>query len=149
MAKYSIESSTLTNIANAIRAKTGGTENIPVSGFASQIAGISTGKSGIKVTLIMEGYNATGTANGVPFSESTPTEIEVINGSIGAQLWDPCYKLSGNPQTNRGTNSPACGYGTDGLFSCCFITDPTDTYMFQEYGLQEGDVVTIKWKYDD
>ena len=42
MAKYSIENTTLTNIADAIRGKTGGTAQIDVSDFPDQIAGIKT-----------------------------------------------------------------------------------------------------------
>ncbi len=43
MAEYLIQDSTLTEIANAIRAKTGGTDPIPVPNMAEQIAGITTG----------------------------------------------------------------------------------------------------------
>lgn len=45
MARYSIEDTTLTNIANAIRSKTGGTESIMVSDMPDQISSISGTKS--------------------------------------------------------------------------------------------------------
>ena len=43
MAKYTIEDTTLTNIANAIREKTKKTNSIPVSSFNSEIASIQSG----------------------------------------------------------------------------------------------------------
>lgn len=43
MAKYSIEDTTLTGIADAIRAKEGSTGVIPVSDIPSRIAAIQTG----------------------------------------------------------------------------------------------------------
>ena len=43
MARYSIEDTTLTNIANAIRSKTGSTESIMVSDMPDQISSISGG----------------------------------------------------------------------------------------------------------
>ena len=43
MAKYVIEDTTLTNMADAIREKTGGTEPITPSNFATEIAGIQSG----------------------------------------------------------------------------------------------------------
>lgn len=42
MAKYSIEDSTLTGIADAIRGKEGSSAAIPVSNFASRIGAIDT-----------------------------------------------------------------------------------------------------------
>lgn len=41
MAKYVIEDTTLTGIADAIRAKTGGTDPIAVSDMAEQVGGIT------------------------------------------------------------------------------------------------------------
>ena len=43
MADYLIQDTTLTDIADAIRGKTGGTGPIPVSGMAGAISGIQTG----------------------------------------------------------------------------------------------------------
>lgn len=43
MAKYSIEDTTLTGIANAIRNKTGKASSIKVSNMATEIAGIDSG----------------------------------------------------------------------------------------------------------
>jgi hypothetical protein len=42
---YSIELSTLTGIANAVRAKTGKTDKIPVTSLATEIENITTGKT--------------------------------------------------------------------------------------------------------
>lgn len=46
MADYLIQDTTLTDIADAIRGKTGGTGPIPVSGMAGAISGIQTGGGG-------------------------------------------------------------------------------------------------------
>ena len=46
MAKYSIEDTTLTGIADAIRGKTGGTDPVAVSDMAAQIEGIEVGGGG-------------------------------------------------------------------------------------------------------
>ncbi len=43
MSKYVIDGSTLTSIGNAIREKTGGTESIPVTDLATNIASIESG----------------------------------------------------------------------------------------------------------
>ena len=43
MAKYAIEDTTLTNIANAIRGKEGTTDAIPVASMAERIAGLPSG----------------------------------------------------------------------------------------------------------
>lgn len=48
MAKYVIEDTTLTGIADAIRSKTGGTDPIPVTGMAGQISAITGGGSDIE-----------------------------------------------------------------------------------------------------
>ena len=54
MAKYSIDSATLTGIADAIRAKEGSTGAIPVSDIPSRIADIHTGPdvSGVTATEV-------------------------------------------------------------------------------------------------
>ena len=53
MSNYLIKSETLTNIANAIRGKTGKTESIPAYNMASEISGIS---SGLTINGIIEQY---------------------------------------------------------------------------------------------
>lgn len=50
MAKYSIDSTTLTGIGDAIRAKEGSSGTIPVTQIASRIAAIETGKDVSSVT---------------------------------------------------------------------------------------------------
>ena len=50
MAKYSIDSTTLTGIADAIRAKEGSSGTIPVTKIASRISAIETGKDVSSVT---------------------------------------------------------------------------------------------------
>ena len=52
MAKYSIDSITLTGIADAIRAKEGSTGVIPVSDIPSRIANIQTGHDVSGVTAV-------------------------------------------------------------------------------------------------
>lgn len=54
MAKYSIEGATLTGIADAIRAKEGSADVIPVSEMADRIAAIQTGAdvSGVTATEV-------------------------------------------------------------------------------------------------
>ena len=50
MAKYSIDSTTLTSIGDAIRAKEGSSGTIPVTQIASRIQAIETGKDVSAVT---------------------------------------------------------------------------------------------------
>ena len=52
MAKYSIDSATLTGIGDAIRAKEGSTGAIPVSDIPSRIAAIQTGADVSGVTAV-------------------------------------------------------------------------------------------------
>ena len=52
MAKYSIDSTTLTSIGDAIRAKEGSTGVIPVSDIPSRIAAIQTGADVSGVTAV-------------------------------------------------------------------------------------------------
>ena len=55
MAKYSIEDTTLTNIANAIRSKTGSSDGIKVEDYEESIMSIESGGSNIEtcnVTII-------------------------------------------------------------------------------------------------
>lgn len=60
MAKYVIEDTTLTNTANAIREKTGGTEPITPSNFATEIEGIQSGGSTVTKGLVINEYDEEG-----------------------------------------------------------------------------------------
>lgn len=57
MAEYLIQDTTLTEIADAIRAKTGKTDAIPTTDMASEIAGIQTGTGGGSVETCTVTYN--------------------------------------------------------------------------------------------
>lgn len=56
MAKYSIEGSTLTNIADAIRAKTGSTAKITPETMGEAVNGIQTGASIDTCSITLSGY---------------------------------------------------------------------------------------------
>lgn len=60
MAKYVIEDTTLTNIANAIREKTGKTDAITPSNFDTEIAGIQSGGSIVTKGLVINEYDEEG-----------------------------------------------------------------------------------------
>ena len=94
MAKYSIDSATLTGIADAIRAKEGSTGVIPVPEIPSRIAAIQTGPD----------------VSGV-----TATASDVISGKVFVDA-------KGNPVTGTlvvqtyyyGSGEPSADLGVDG-----------------------------------
>ena len=93
MAKYSIDSATLTGIADAIRAKEGSTGAIPVSDIPSRIAAIQTGAD----------------VSGV-----TATEVDVVAGKVfvdasgaektGTLVVQTYYYGSGEPSADLGVD---------------------------------------------
>ena len=94
MAKYSIDSTTLTSIGDAIRAKEGSTGVIPVSDIPSRIAAIQTGAD----------------VSGV-----TATEVDVVAGKVFVDA-------SGAEKTGTlvvqayyyGSSAPSVDLGADG-----------------------------------
>ena len=94
MAKYSIDSTTLTGIADAIRAKEGSSGTIPVTQIASRISAIETGKD---------------------VSSVTATAAEVISGKVFVDS-------AGNQVTGTlvvqtyyyGSSAPSADLGADG-----------------------------------
>lgn len=103
MAKYVIEDTTLNNTANAIREKTGKTDKITPSNFATEIASIETGGSGSSSELKIEVQEYT------PASDETihefthnlgvvPDKIEIYahaNTLYGANLKNVLYYATG------------------------------------------------------
>ena len=93
MAKYSIDSTTLTSIGDAIRAKEGSTGVIPVSDIPSRIAAIHTGAD----------------VSGV-----TATEVDVVAGKVfvdasgaektGTLVVQTYYYGSGEPSADLGVD---------------------------------------------
>lgn len=100
MAKYSIEDTTLTGIADAIRAKEGSTGVIPVSDIPSRIAAIQTGHdvSGVtaaeadvvagKIFVDASGAEKTGTlvAQTYYYGSSAPSADLGSDGDLYLQL---------------------------------------------------------------
>ena len=72
MAKYAIEDTTLTGIADAIREKTGGTEEIAVSSMAAEIGAIETG-GGVEY----EEVSVSGTSGTIYYSLERVTSVKV------------------------------------------------------------------------
>ncbi len=87
MAKYVIEDTTLTNIANAIREKTGGTEQITPSNFATEIAGIqSGGNSTITSGFIVNEWDTNG----------NPVDISLVGMTTVGQYYFYTYLYYGS-----------------------------------------------------
>lgn len=74
MAKYAIDGSSLTAIADAIRAKTGGTENLTPSAMATAISEIESGGGGIS-----GGYTVTFMSDGAQYAISSVTVGQTIS----------------------------------------------------------------------
>lgn len=90
MAKYVIEDTTLTGIADAIRAKTGGTDSISVTDMAAQIAAI-TGGSEETLTTIFEEQTVEGFVGNteIGFAQVViDTTSALVVGESYKVLWD-------------------------------------------------------------
>lgn len=94
MAKYSIDSTTLTGIADAIRAKEGSTGAIPVSDIPSRIAAIQTGADVSGVTA-----GEADVVAGVVFVDSSGAQK---TGTLVVQTY------------YYGSSSPSADLGADG-----------------------------------
>ena len=93
MAKYSIDSATLTGIADAIRAKEGSTGAIPVSDIPSRIAAIQTGADVSGVTAVEADVVA-----GVVFVDSSGAQK---TGTLVVQTY---YYGSSSPSSDLGAD---------------------------------------------
>ena len=93
MAKYSIDSATLTGIADAIRAKEGSTGAIPVSDIPSRIAAIQTGADVSGVTAVEADVVA-----GKVFVDASGAEK---TGTLVVQTY---YYGSGEPSADLGVD---------------------------------------------
>ena len=94
MAKYSIDSTTLTSIGDAIRAKEGSTGVIPVSDIPSRIADIHTGPDVSGVTAV---------------------EADVVAGVVLADA--SCAQKTGTLVVQAyyyGSSAPSADLGADG-----------------------------------
>ena len=94
MAKYSIDSTTLTSIGDAIRAKEGSTGAIPVSDIPSRIAAIQTGADVSGVTAVEADVVA-----GVVFVDSSGAQK---TGTLVVQAY------------YYGSSAPSADLGADG-----------------------------------
>ena len=93
MAKYSIDSTTLTSIGDAIRAKEGSTGVIPVSDIPSRIAAIQTGADVSGVTAVEADVVA-----GVVFVDSSGAQK---TGTLVVQTY---YYVSSAPSADLGAD---------------------------------------------
>ena len=94
MAKYSIEDTTLTGIADAIRAKEGSSGPIPVTQIASRISAIETGKDVSSVTA-----TAADVISGKVFVDA---QGNPVNGTLVVQTY------------YYGADEPSADLGVDG-----------------------------------
>ena len=155
MAKYTIEDSTLTGIADAIREKTGGTEAIAVTDMATQIAGIETGKTfpngtewtstGISVSHTSLGKGRLCVAGGKYLAGYGTTVLYSTDGkawqaqSLSKTVRTIAY---GDGKWIIGTVSDSMLYSTDGL---TWIDSGSPPYSFNAIEYHNGIWVGCDW----
>ena len=116
MAKYVIEDTTLTNTANAIREKTGKTDTITPSNFATEIASIeSGGGSTITKGIVINEFN----------SDGYFTDITIVGMSIIPSGYFYCGTVPNGTQCYRN------------LTNVNLNNDVTEIYPYAFYGLKE------------
>ena len=123
MAKYSIEDTTLTGIADAIRGKTGGTDPVAVSDMAAQIEGIEVGGGGDIDALIYRSITEISSSSVTSIGDSafrncsnlTTVDFPVAT-SIGSSAFYSCSSLTT-------VDFPvATSIGTYAFYSCRSLT---------------------------
>ncbi|MBE6152703.1 MAG: BspA family leucine-rich repeat surface protein [Firmicutes bacterium] len=105
MAKYSIEDTTLTNIANAIRNKTGDSATLKPSEMPTAIEGIETGSSGemnVKILTKMSG-NIDGNPKYILQRLITEIPTITVSGTSMQSAFEDCINLTKIPTLNTNT----------------------------------------------
>lgn len=123
MGNYLIQGETLTNIANAIRTKTGKTESIAAESMATEISGISSG--GLSINGIIKQYvvNSGATVNAGDFVEFV---TRVQNGSFTDE---------------SASNISCCKVNEDSVL--IIYNSKARVLRFTENGPELGDEVTL------
>jgi len=90
MSKYSIDSTTLTAIGDAVRSKTGGSDPILVSNLATAISGITTGGGDLSLTYVKGTpiqcrYNNMKLDFVLPITDYLPSDISKLKVLIGIE----------------------------------------------------------------
>lgn len=132
MSNYLIQSETLSGIANAIRGKTGGSTEIPVEDFATEISGIETGHTttidGVEVErdLDLESITVNLMSSIIPPVSDLSTSD--IKGCVGCKRgvngdYYVCYK-----QIDPDSNKPLFYVmkNTNGVWSTYMVLDDAD-----------------------
>lgn len=136
MAEYIIQDTSLTEIANAIRAKTGASGQLTLENMASQIANMQTSDEPQTCTVQIESYatistlvyssyqNGTYEAGGFSnASENGETEATLTNVLCGSSIY---IETLGDNNTYSATGG--CVLGTNTV-SDCFIVAPAEGNM--------------------
>ena len=130
MAEYLIQDTTLTAIADAIRAKTGGTERIPPENMPAVIEGIESGGSAVNVKCAYAcitsepAYSSSGTQSlkpsvNVPSSAtilSVLSGIQVVQGSTGSLTSNAVVSVSETTSYSRTSSVDSMSVSTTTSF---------------------------------
>lgn len=87
MAKYVIDDSTLTGIANAIRSKTGGSDPIEVSQFPERISGIETGGSSDGYSILLSCSIGSNGIISITIPADNPIADAINSGAWTSMSW--------------------------------------------------------------
>lgn len=87
MAKYVIDDSTLSGIANAIRSKTGGSDPIEVSRFPEAISGIESGGSSDGYSLFLSHSIGSNGILSISIPADSPIADAINSGSWTSMSW--------------------------------------------------------------